>query len=275
MVVLHILSVALCVLCSLAVLLALLYLFLFVRPRARASASPKLLCDYAHRGLHTDTIPENSLAAFEAACEAGFGIELDIQLSKDGEVMVFHDYTLIRMTGKDAKVKDLTCAELRELSLSGTGQTVPTFAEVLSLVNGRVPLLVELKGEDLNTDLCSKAAELLRDYAGDFCIESFNPLLIRAMRKHLPDVYYGQLYTNVCKDKKKRSALNVLLTAMAFNFLARPDFIAYNYLYRDSLPVGLTTKLYTAERFVWTVRDRDELNRCHENGEYAIFEKID
>lgn len=274
MVFLYILLAVLCSLLALSVLLFVLYIFVFIRPRGRAPQKKSFLCDYAHRGLHSDEIPENSLAAFEAACRAGHGIELDIQLSKDGEVMVFHDYTLIRMTGKEGKVCDYTAAELKSISLKGTDQTIPTFAEVLDLVNGRVPILVELKGEDLNAALCPKAAALLREYKGDYCIESFNPLLIRSMRRELPDAWYGQLYTNVCKEKKKVTVLNILLTLMAFNFLARPDFIAYNYVYRDTLPVRLTTKVYTAPRFVWTVRDKSELNRAHDLGECPIFEKI-
>lgn len=274
MVFLYILLAVLCSLLALSVLLFVLYIFVFIRPRGRAPKKKSFLCDYAHRGLHNDEIPENSLDAFEAACKAGHGIELDIQLSKDGEVMVFHDYTLIRMTGKEGKVCDYTAAELKAISLKGTDQTVPTFAEVLALVNGRVPILVELKGEDLNAALCPKAAALLREYKGDYCIESFNPLLIRSMRRELPDAWYGQLYTNVCKEKKKVTVLNILLTLMAFNFLARPDFIAYNYVYRDTLPVRITTKVYTAPKFVWTVRDKSELYRAHDLGECPIFEKI-
>ena len=274
MVFLYILLAVLCSLLALAVLLFVLYIFVFIRPRGRAPQKKSFLCDYAHRGLHNDSVPENSLAAFEAACRAGHGIELDIQLSKDGEVMVFHDYTLIRMTGKEGKVCEYTAAELKSTSLMGTDQTIPTFAEVLDLVKGRVPILVELKGEDLNAALCPKAAALLREYKGDYCIESFNPMLIRSMRRELPDAWYGQLYTNVCKDKKKISVLNILLTLMAFNFLARPDFIAYNYLYRDTLPVRLTTKVYTAPKFIWTVRDKSELNRAHDLGECPIFERI-
>lgn len=274
MVILYILLAVLCGILALSIILGLLYLFVFVRPRGRSPETPSLLCDYAHRGLHGDSTPENSLAAFESACRAGYGIELDVQLSSDGEVMVFHDYTLIRMTGKEGKLCDFTAEELQKISLGGTDQTIPRFSEVLALVNGRVPILVELKGEDLNAELCPKAAALLKDYRGDYCIESFNPLLLRAMRKELPAAYYGQLYTNVCKDKKKVTPLNILLTLMAFNFLARPDFIAYNTLYRQSLPVKLTTKLYTAERFVWTVRDRKTLTLARESGEHPIFERI-
>ena len=263
---------------SFALFIALLYVLLFVRPRAKKASSASLLCDYAHRGLHDSNkgdTPENSLLAFEKAAKAGFGIELDVQLSRDGTVMVFHDYTLIRMTGKDGKVCEYDATELKELSLANTEQKIPTFAEVLSLVDGRVPLLIELKGEDLDSSLCPKVAEILKDYKGEYCIESFNPLLVRNMRKLMPDVFYGQLYTNVVRDKKKKSALNIILTCMAFNFLARPDFIAYNIEDRDSLPVKLSTKLYGAEKFIWTARSREEYDKSHALGEHPIFENLD
>ncbi len=263
---------------SLAVIIFLLYALIFVRPRARKPQSASLLCDYAHRGLHdgnTGDTPENSLYAFEKACQAGYGIELDVQLSRDGVVMVFHDYTLARMTSKDGKVCEYDASELQKLSLASTEQKIPTFAEVLSLVNGRVPLLIELKGESLDSSLCPKVAEMLKSYEGDYCIESFNPLLIKNMRKHLPDVFYGQLYTNVVRDKKKKSALNIILTVMGFNFLARPDFIAYNVEDRSSFPVWLTTKLYKGERFIWTARSRKEYDKAHSLGEHPIFENID
>ena len=89
---------------SLSIVVFLLYLLVFIRPRGKTPEDNALLCDYAHRGLHGDGVPENSLEAFELACQAGFGIELDVQLSSDGEVVVFHDYTLNRMTGVDKKL---------------------------------------------------------------------------------------------------------------------------------------------------------------------------
>ena len=258
---------------SLALIVCLLYILLFVRPRAKRPENELLLCDYAHRGLHGRGVPENSLRAFELACEAGKGIELDVQLSRDGEVMVFHDYTLIRMTGVDKKLCELDRDELCSLSLAGSEEKIPTFSEVLALVNGRVPILVELKGEDLSSELCPKVAEQLSAYSGAYCIESFNPLLIKNMRKQMPKAYCGLLYTNVCRDKKKTNALNILLTAMAFNFLARPDFIAYNKLDRDSFFVRLTTKFYRAPKFVWTVKNEEELALSHKLGENPIFER--
>ena len=263
---------------SLAVVIFLLYALVFVRPRAGKPQRASLLCGYAHRGLHdgnTGNTPENSLSAFEKACQAGYGIELDVQLSRDGVVMVFHDYTLIRMTGKDGKVAEYDAAELQKLSLANTEQKIPTFSEVLSLVNGRAPLLIELKGESFDSSLCPKVAEILKSYEGDYCIESFNPLLIKNMRKLMPDVFYGQLYTNVVRDKKKKSALNIILTLMGFNFLARPDFIAYNIEDRSSFPVWLTTKLYKAEKFIWTARSLEEYDRAHALSEHPIFENLD
>ena len=258
---------------GLLIVLLLIYLLLLVRPRAKQPRDSRLLCDYAHRGLHGEGIPENSLAAFEKACSEGFGIELDVQLSSDGEVMVFHDYTLVRMTGVEKKLCELTADELSALHLADTEERIPTLRDVLALVDGRVPILVELKGESGNTSLCPKVAELLLAYEGPYCIESFNPLLLRAMRKELPDVFYGLLYTNVCREKKKYSALNCLLSVMAFNILAKPNFIAYNEEYRDAICVRLATQFYRASRFVWTVRSKENLDLAHRLSEYPIFEK--
>ena len=259
------------------VLLFLLYVLFFVRPRAKQPTDERLLCDYAHRGLHGGGVPENSLAAFEKACVSGFGIELDVQLSRDGEVMVFHDYTLVRMTGVEKKLCELTAEELGALCLADTDEKIPTLREVLSLVDGRVPLLVELKGENGDTSLCPKVAELLREYRGPYCIESFNPLLLRAMRREMNDVFYGLLYTDLWREKKgnkKRSALDVLLSVMVFNFIAKPNFIAYKESYRENLCVRLATKFYRAPRFVWTVRSKENLDLAHRLSEHPIFEKI-
>lgn len=262
-------------LASVAVILIAIYLLVLVRPTKKTKPNKALLCDYAHRGLHNGKdAPENSLAAFEAACRAGYGIELDVQLSRDGTVMVFHDYTLIRMTGCDKKLSELDANELTALTLGESDQKIPTFEEVLSLVDGRVPLLVELKGENFDTSLCAKVADMLRNYRGLYCIESFNPLLIGNMKKQMPEIFCGLLYTNVCRDKEKNSILNIALTAMALNVVAKPDFIAFNKVDRDSLPVKITTQLFGAPKFVWTVNTPEELDTAHKNGELPIFENI-
>ena len=153
--------IALGIIVSLLAILAAIYFLILVRPTKKTKPQEELLRDYAHRGLHNGKdAPENSLAAFEAACQKGYGIELDVQLSRDGTVMVFHDYTLVRMTGCDKKLCELDAEELTALTLGESDQTIPTFAEVLSLVDGRVPLLVELKGESFDTALCEKVANI-------------------------------------------------------------------------------------------------------------------
>ncbi len=263
---------ALYIILAILILLVLLYLLVLVRPREKKPYSKALLCDYAHRGLHGNGIPENSLAAFEQACKNNFGIELDVQLSKDGVVTVFHDYTLLRMTGINQKLSELDYKELSQITLGKSEQKIPSLKEVLTLVNGRVPILVELKGETLDSSLCPKVAEILKAYNGDYCIESFNPFLIKKMKKYLPKAFYGQLYTNVCRDKKKYSILNILLTGMVFNFLSRPDFIAFNKLDRNSLVIRFITGFYRIPKFVWTVKGKTEIKIAHANGEYTIFE---
>ena len=257
---------------AISIVLFGLYALVFVKPRNFTPKSPSVLADYAHRGLHGNGVPENSLQAFELAVKNEVGSELDLQLSKDGTLMVFHDYSLRRMTGLDKKLKDLTVAELKELSLAGTEQKIPTFKEVLELVNGKVPLLIELKGEDLNSSICKEVAETLKGYDGAYCIESFNPLLVRNIKKYIPDVFCGQLYINVCRDKKKVTPINLILSLMAFNFLAKPDFIAYNKKDRNSFPVKLAVGLHKAPKFVWTVKGEDEINTAKLMKEHAIFE---
>ncbi len=266
-------------LAAISAVLFLVYLFILVRPKGRLPDDKSLLCDYAHRGLHGGGVPENSLEAFELACQAGYGIELDIQLSKDGEVMVFHDGTLNRMTGVDKKLCELTSDELSNLRLAGTEQRIPTLKEVLVLVGCRVPLLVELKGGTLDTTLCGKAYEILKDYEGSFCLESFNPWLVKGIKDLMPDRFCGLLYSNMVRDKrrdgKKVTALDRIVSAMALTFVCKPNFIAYNEEDRDSFPVRLSTRLYKTPRFIWTVTSRAAVEKAHELGEYPIFEKID
>lgn len=249
-----------------------LWLFL-IAPRARRAATKPFLRAYAHRGLWGGNVPENSLAAFRAAVEHGFAIELDVQLSRDGEVMVFHDYTLARMCGREEKLADLTAAELGALSLGGTPETIPTLAQVLEVVAGRVPLLIELKGESGNTALCPAVAAILDRYMGEWCVESFNPLLLLWFKKHRPHVVRGLLSTDLIKEKKKGSkALNFALSALLLTFLCRPQFHAWDKHHprRVALWVGLW--LFGAASVVYTVKNEAEYSRYLEKGVSPIFD---
>lgn len=164
---------------TLAALILLYLLLIFPRPGAKKKHRAFLGQIYAHRGVFdNESVPENSLSAFRGAIRLGVGMEFDIHRTADGEVVVFHDATLQRMCGDPRRITDLTLDELRTLSLLETGEKIPTLKEVLDLVGDRVPLVVELKGENTDTSLCGAAMPILENYGGRYCVESFNPLLV-------------------------------------------------------------------------------------------------
>jgi glycerophosphoryl diester phosphodiesterase len=150
----------------------------------------------AHRGLHGLGVPENSLAAARAAIDAGYAIELDIQPARDGTPMVFHDYDLARLTGQQGMIADLDATALGRLPLLGSDEAVPTLRQFLDLVAGRVPLLVEIKDQDLslgpNIGLLHKAvADALQGYGGPVAVMSFNPHVVGAFHALAPQVPVG------------------------------------------------------------------------------------
>ena len=257
-----------------ATALTLLALWLFlIAPRARKKQIQPFLRPYAHRGLWGGEIPENSLAAFARAAAHGFAIELDIQLSADGEVMVFHDYTLNRVCGIEGKVRERTAAALAQCSLSGSAERIPTLREVLDTVAGRVPLLIELKGESGDTALVPKALAVLEGYGGLWCMESFNPLLLRAVKKQAPHVLRGLLSTDLIKEKRKGSKLlNFALSKLLLTFLCRPAFHAWDQKHPRRTALRLGIRLFGAGSMVYTVRDKAAYERFIANGTYPIFE---
>lgn len=248
-----------------------IYLFLIKPASTRGMDLAKYGTKFAHRGLWDAQTPENSLAAFAKAVDAGYGIEFDIHKTKDGHVVVFHDDTLTRMCGVEGKIEDKTLAELRELRLSGTDEKIPLLTEMLALVDGRVPLLVELKGAALDTSLCPVANEILSQYKGDYIIESFNPLLVRWYRKNAPGVVRGQLFCNLLKEKKGNKLFYFLITVLATNVLARPHFLAYGQESVHNLSFMICKYLFRAPAYVWTVRKPEQIPAKKRN-EGIIFE---
>jgi len=258
-----------------AALFLLLWLFL-IAPRARRAAVKPFLRPYAHRGLWGEGAPENSLAAFRRAVEHGFAIELDVQCAKDGTVMVFHDYTLTRMCGKDVKLAELSAEELGACMLGDTDERIPTFREVLEIVDGKVPLLVELKGESSNVALVPAALKVLEGYTGLWCMESFNPLLLRAVKKQAPHVVRGLLSSDLVKEKHTGSkALNFALSALWLTFLCRPAFHAWDKKYPRRLALLAGIKLFGAASFVYTVKDEELAKEYMAKGTYPIFDNFD
>ncbi len=223
--------------------------------------------NFAHRGLHGDGRAENSLSAFSAAAKAGFGIELDVRLSGDGKLVVFHDDTLTRVAGIDKRVDSLPIGELKKCRLSGTEDTVPTFREVLELVDGRVPLLIEIKEDAGDSRVTEALVRELDGYAGPYIAESFNPLSLRAFRKARRDVPIGILSQHFCRrDEYRGKILYFLLQNMLLNFLSVPDFVAYDHTDAEMPSLKLTRAVFGTPTVAWTVRSREEEKAARDAG---------
>ena len=236
--------------------------------RGGKKAAPFRGGNFAHRGLHTPDkrIPENSLPAFARAAEAGYGMELDVQLSRDGQVVVFHDDDLKRVCGREERVDELTWPELHALSLCGTEERIPLFSQVLDLAAGRTPLIVELKTGKRNRELCRKTLALLRAYPGKACVESFDPRIVAWFRFRAPELLRGQLAQLPARYREdgQPAFLGFILGNTLLNFMARPEFIAYQIGPRP-LPVRLAEAL-GALRVGWTSHGRE-----HEAGRDAVI----
>ena len=261
------------------IVLILVFLYLFaIKPRLffRPDKSQLTGVLYAHRGLHdnqTDA-PENSLRAFEKAVEKGFGIELDVQLSKDRIPVVFHDYTLDRICGQKGKVCDYTLEELKQFKLCNSEQTIPSFSEVLQLVRGRVPLIIEYKVEYTDVSVCKLSNELLMNYNGEYCIESFNPLALMWYRIHCSHIVRGQLSEEFYKNKELRHPIHYILAGLLFNFATCPDFVAYNHRHKHNLSRVLTHVLYRCTQAAWTIRSQTELDSNQKSFDTFIFDSF-
>ncbi|MCI9439260.1 MAG: glycerophosphodiester phosphodiesterase [Lachnospiraceae bacterium] len=259
--------------CMLALLL--LY-FLMIMPRIlyRPDMSRFTRWLYAHRGLHDAKagIPENSMAAFRKAVEAGFGIELDVQISRDSVPVVFHDFTLERMCGASGKVCDYSYEELQQFRLAGTGERIPAFAEVLQLVDGQTPLIVELKIERTDMTVCREVDRLCLQYDGLYCIESFNPLAILWYRRHRRNIVRGQLSDAFLKEGEYGGTGSFLLQNLLFNWVGRPDFIAYNCKYPKMLSRRLCRSFYRSKAAAWTIRSREQLAEARKYFDIFIFD---
>lgn len=273
------------VLCGIVVVLAALY-FVLIMPRmtSKPSREPHIKVLYAHRGLHDNKseAPENSMAAFKLAVESGYGIECDVQLSKDGVPVIFHDFTLERVARNEdgtpvvGKVIDYTYDELLNFKLLDSNERIPKFEDFLELVGGKVPLIIELKIELKDLSVCPKVRDLLRDYKGVYCIESFNPLGLMWYKRNDPTVMRGQLSDEFCKEKPEefKGILYFALTYLLLNVFAKPDFIAFNHKYPHNASLWLCRHLYKNVAAAWTIKSEEELARAKKNFDIYIFDSF-
>lgn len=232
----------------------------------------------AHRGLHDEkqNIFENTLEAFKNALYNNYAIELDVQFTKDEKIVVFHDYNTYRMTGINKNIKDMTLEEInkikiRKLETENSISKIPTLEEVLNLVDGKVPLLIEVKNEGKIGKLEEMLKDILKHYNGEFMLESFNPFVVRYFKKNT-DFLCGLLackYYDSLKGKLVGFFINNFVCSNLFNF----DFIAYKY---KELNLSLLNKLNIRKipLFLWTIDSLNDAKEALKISDGIIFENI-
>lgn len=224
----------------------------------------------AHRGLHNiaNGIPENSLAAFEEACSHNFPLELDVRVTKDDKAIVFHDSNLLRLTGKNERVSNLTSDELTQLKLSKTEEHIPLLTDVLKLVNGRVPILIEIKRHFLPGKLEDAVIDALKDYKGEFAILSFNPFAIHQINHKAPEFIVGINIGRIEKPFFRTVMFNKFI-----NSYSLPQFVSYSM--NGSIPE------YSSEYYkkihlpilAWTVTSKNAELKARRFADNIIFER--
>ena len=252
-----------------------LFLFLAAPGRRRDTARFERKA-FAHRGLFDNKggVPENSLAAFRRARAHGYGVELDVQLSKDGQVVVFHDDTLDRVCGVPGHLYEKDYAALKKLRLLGTEERIPLFSEVLAALDG-MPVICEIKvpeGQDAG-HICELAAPLIDGYKGDICVESFDPRAVRWFRKNRPQLVRGQLTMNFMKESCGEPLLRrIAMSQLLVNVLGRPDFIAYGDYTGDTLGFA-ACRLFRPMLAAWTVTSQQQQDALKNKYHTVIFEQ--
>ena len=250
-------------------------MIIMVKPNKKRDTSYFHTKMYAHRGLHGNGVPENSLTAFRLARENGYGVELDVQMTKDKQLVVFHDGNLKRMTGADGYLRDYTYEELSKLRLLDSDEQIPLFEDVLSTL-GNTDLICEIKGDNGNKcyELCEKTLSALRNYKGSFCIESFSPFLVRWFKKNHPEIIRGQLSCDFSGDLNMSWIQRFTMTHLLVNILSRPDFVAYKHQDIDNFGVKLCKRLYKPFMVAWTAKGEEEQKSAWGSFDSVIFEQF-
>jgi len=269
-----ILKIVLLVIVILEVIL-LVAMAVMIKPNALRDTSYFAQKSYAHRGLHDNEVPENSLWAFRLARENGYGVELDVQMTKDGRLVVFHDGSLKRVCGVDGYLRDYTYEELREFRLNGTDEQIPLFTDVLETLDG-MDLICEIKGDNgnKNYEICEKTYNELMTYKGRFCVESFSPFLVEWFRNNHPEIIRGQLSCNFMKDEKMKFFERFSMTHLLVNYVSKPDFVAYDHRDIGMFGFRLCKLLYRPLFVAWTAKGTKEQEKAWKSFDSVIFERL-
>jgi len=268
-------TVFIIVLCALALLLCGGFIFMTAPAHQGKDLDKYKGLRFAHRGYHGNGIPENSITAFKEAKKLDLPVEFDVQFTKDGQVVVFHDGTLDRMCGISGKVKDFTYEELQQFRLKDTEERIPLLTEVLEVLDGTL-ILLEMKFYDglRNCHICEETCKIIEGYKGDIIVESFSPFIVEWFKKNRPDIVRGQLATDGA-SKKEQSAFNRFMSKnLLLNVISRPHFVAYRYDHSFSLGLWICKKLFGALTFGWTPRSKEAMQKAMDEFDGAIGENF-
>jgi glycerophosphoryl diester phosphodiesterase len=227
----------------------------------------------AHRGLHDRARPENTCAAFEAALARDYPIELDVHVLPDGEVVVFHDDDLVRAAGVSRTLAEESRTSIRAYRVFGSDQAIPSLREVLALVSGRVPLLIEIKARAARTALGPPIQALLSDYRGPFALQSFNPWALAYFHRHAPEMVCGQLGGPLKDDALKlteRLASEHLVTW----FVSRAQFLNYDLRALPNRWVTHVARTLSLPLLAWTVRSEEDKQKAEALGVNYVFDHV-
>ena len=228
---------------------------------------------FAHRGLHDHVNVENSRGAFRAAIAAGHGIELDVQPARTGEPYVFHDYELDRLTRERGLLSARPASELDRIKLAGTDETLPRLTEILTVIAGRVPVLIEIKKRDMaaTAALCLAVRRTLEGYAGAAAVMSFNPAVIRWFAEKSPRTVRGLVVSESDETSWATRTKGAAARWIAM-MRAKPDFLAYDVRSLPS-PFAARARARGLPVLTWTVRDAEDEERARSNADESIYEK--
>jgi glycerophosphoryl diester phosphodiesterase len=231
----------------------------------------------AHRGLHDERYdaPENSMAAFRRAVNCGFGIELDVRLTRDNKLAVIHDDNLSRVCGANVSVSGSDYDELKGYRLGDTNEHIPLLKDVLDEVGGRVPVIIEIKADTVYEDVCRLVAHELNGYEGEVCIQSFSPYVVKWFKDNCSDVLRGQLSMNFFDprhDNGEPLMVKVLLTFLLTNFLTQPDFVSYEFIEFDSIIMKIMRNIFGVETAGWTMTSYKCIADLSTKFDIVIFE---
>lgn len=255
-------------------------------PHPRRSATkgcvtaPDWLCSrpIAHRGLHDRDAgrPENTLSAADAAIGGGFAVECDVQITADGEAVVFHDHDLGRLTGAAGLVRDRSAADLGRLAVSGSADTIPTLAAFLDRVGGRTPVVVEIKSRfDGDERLARRTAEVIVGRPGPIAAKSFDPAIVTLMRRIAPGIPRG-IVAQSGYDEGETAGLPVELKREMANLLhwneTEPDFLSWRQADLPSAAPFLARRLGGVPVMTWTIRSAEAATRVRPHADQIVFE---